>query len=453
MPALPERPSSPKRCSSSTGDALMTRPDEIAPLQGASETPPEERVRLFDNAFETAIFGLTMILPDGRIVKANRRFAELVGRDQCSLEGMSFSELTHPGDVAPSLSLFDDVLTGRRDGYRTDKRYVRPDRSVVETVLTVTAMRRESGELVRILCQIEDVTELRKVERALTERATQLELAMEALRGGFWDMDVPTRAFQTSERLARFIGGPEAARMDLEAYLAKVNPEDYRATDLTPLLEGEVDKSVAEYRLHTVAGERWMRCDRRLLRDDVGSPMRIIGVVIDFTEEHLRRQTLEMDADTDQLTTLYNRRGILKKFQRLDRANGVLVVTIDLDGFKEINDAFGHSAGDLVLIETAERLKAAVRPHDAVSRLGGDEFLVVMSGDGSIADVVARRIVDALAMPIDLAEGVVLAEGSVGAAWTRSPGASLEDLALEADRCLYKAKALGKKNAVVRELS
>jgi len=430
----------------------MTRPDHTAPLPGPSETSPEERVRLFDNAFETAIFGLTLIEPDGRIFKANRKFAEIVGRDQSFLEGTPFSELTHPGDMAPSLALFDDVLAGRCDAYRIDKRYLRPDGSAIETVLTVTAMRREDGELVRILCQIEDVTELRKVERALAERATQLELAMEALRGGFWDMDVPTRSFKTSERLARFIGGPEAARMDLTAYLAQVNPEDFQATNLTPLVEGEVDKSVAEYRLHTVAGERWMRCDRRLLRDGAGNPMRIIGVVIDFTEEHLRRQTLEMDADTDQLTTLYNRRGIQKKFQKLDMTSGVIVLTIDLDGFKEINDQFGHSAGDLVLIETAERLKAAVRPNDAVSRLGGDEFLVVMNGDGSVAEVVAARIVEALAMPIDLSEGVVMAEGSVGAAWTCLPGASLEDLTLQADRCLYEAKARGKRNAVVCEL-
>ncbi len=358
----------------------------------------------------------------------------IVGRDHTSLQGTPLSELTNPGDVASSLALFEDVLAGRRDAYRIDKRYVRLDGSTIETVLTVTAMRRQDGELARVLCQIEDVTELRQIERALVERATQLELAMEALRGGFWDMDVPTKSFQTSERLAHFIGGAEAARMDLNAYLAKVNPEDHEATNLTPLLEGDVDKSVAEYRLHTVAGERWMRCDRRLLRDGAGNPMRVIGVVIDFTEEHLRRQTLEMDADTDQLTTLYNRRGMQKKFQKLNRTNGVLVVTIDLDGFKEINDQFGHPAGDLVLIETAERLKAAVRPHDAVSRLGGDEFLLVMDGDGVAADLIAGRIVEALAKPIELAEGVVLAEGSVGAAWTHSAYASLEDLMLQADR-------------------
>lgn len=430
----------------------MTRPDSVSPPDGSSETTPEERVRLFDYAFETAIFGLTLVGADGCIFKSNRKFAEIVGRDRTSLKGTPFRELTHPGDVAPSLALFEDVLAGRRDAYRIDKRYLRPDGSAIETVLTVTAMRREDGVLARVLCQIEDVTQLRQVERALVERATQLELAMEALRGGFWDMDVTTRSFRTSERLAHFIGGPEAAHMDLNAYLAKVNPEDHEATNLTPLLEGEIDKSVAEYRLHTVAGERWMRCDRRLLRDGAGNPIRVIGVVIDFTEEHLRRQTLEMDADTDQLTTLYNRRGMQKKFQKLDRTNGVVVVTVDLDGFKEINDQFGHSAGDLVLIETAKRLKAAVRPHDAVSRLGGDEFLVVMSGDGCVADLIAGRIVEALAIPIELADGLVLAEGSVGGAWTHSASASLEDLMLQADRCLYQAKTRGKKNAVVCEL-
>jgi|GEM_PF-589280 len=431
----------------------MTRPGNVTPLHGASQISPEERIKLFDNAFEAATFGVVLVDPSGRIIKGNRSLAAMLGRSVDDLPGIEFKDITHPDDLDADLALFKEILEGRRDGYKLDKRYLKADGSTIEACLTVTAMRRSSGEVVRLLAQVEDVTELRRKDRELAERAAQLELAMEAVRGGFWHMDVATRRFETSDRLSHFIGGQDAARMDLAAYMEKVDPEDHRATDLTPLLEGNVDKAVAEYRLSTTEGWRWMRCDRRLLRDASGQPFRVIGVVIDFTDEHIRREELESDADTDSLTGLFNRRGLRKRFIQLPKSSGCMVLTVDLDGFKEINDQWGHAAGDLVLIETAQRIRAAVRPSDSVCRLGGDEFVVLLEGDGPVAQRVAERIVAELAAPIDLPEGTVLAEGSVGSAWTINPSPTLETMMRRADKCRYEAKGKGKKTAVVCELS
>ncbi len=143
-------------------------------------------------------------------------------------------------------------------------------------------MRDAVGNIVQLLSQVQDISAQKESERQLAEKAAQLELAMEAVRGGFWHMDVAAGRFETSERLAQFIGGPGAGRLDLELYLARVNPSDMASADLTPLLLGEVDHSCAEYRLNTVFGERWMRCDRRLLRNPDGTPRRIVGVAIDL---------------------------------------------------------------------------------------------------------------------------------------------------------------------------
>ncbi|SEI11617.1 PAS domain S-box-containing protein/diguanylate cyclase (GGDEF) domain-containing protein [Rhizobium tibeticum] len=430
----------------------MKQSGNAKPLYRESAHSAEERGALFDYAFEAAPIGVALVSPSGKIIKVNGSLATMLARARDDLTDVPFGHITHPDDLETDLNLFDDVLGGKRDGYRLDKRYLRPDNSVVEACLTVTAMRKPSGEVARLLAMIEDVTEARWIERQLLERATQLELAMEAVRGGFWHMDLQTKRFETSDRLARFIGGPHAGRMELNAYLANVHPDDHPAADLTPLLEGEVDKSVAEYRLRTTEGERWMRCDRRLLRDAQGTPFRIIGVVIDFTEEHLRRAELEVNADTDVLTGLFNRRGLQKKFDRMSKEKRRLVLTIDLDGFKEINDSLGHAAGDQVLIETASRLKAAVRPSDAVCRLGGDEFVVLLEGGGDVAERVASRIVAELAAPVDLKDGVVLVEASVGAAWTTSSTPTLEKMMRHADGCLYEAKARGKNTAVVCEI-
>ncbi len=175
-------------------------------------------------------------------------------------------------------------------------------------------MRNAEGKVVRFISQIEGVTRHKEHERQLAERAAQLELAPEAVHGGFWQMDILSGKFETSDRLAQFIGGPTAARLDLERYVDRVNVNNGAQADLTPLIAGELDQNVAEYRLDTVHRERWMRRDRRLLRDSDGQPGKIVGMAIDFTEERRRIEMLEETTRTDALTGLLNRRGLSVEF-------------------------------------------------------------------------------------------------------------------------------------------
>jgi len=226
----------------------------------------EARLALFDFAFDHAPIGIAVVDTQGRIIRGNEAFSRLVGIPLGEIEGVPFAEFTHPNDIEADLALFREVLEGRRDGYTIEKRYLRRDGSIVYVLIHVAAMRAASGEVVRFLSQIEDITTHKEHERQLAERAAQLELAMEAVRGGFWHMDVGSGIFETSDRLAHFVGGPEAARLDLQNYVDRIDEEDRSAADLTPLLAGNVEQSVAQYRLKTVSGDRWMRCDRRLLR-------------------------------------------------------------------------------------------------------------------------------------------------------------------------------------------
>lgn len=138
-------------------------------------------------------------------------------------------------------------------------------------------MRDDDGKVARFITQIEDITAAKDNERVLAGKAAQLDLTLEAVRGEFWYLDIAEQRFETSDRLARFIGGPEAAKLDLDTYLLQVNEQDGPAADLTPLIMGQLDQSVAEYRLNTVGGERWMRCDRRLLRDVDGTRSRSLA--------------------------------------------------------------------------------------------------------------------------------------------------------------------------------
>ncbi len=165
--------------------------------------------------------------------------------------------------------------------------------------------------------------------------------------------------------------------------------------------------------------------------------------------DQIRHQALH-----DALTGLPNRTLVLDRVEQMvSRArrhfNAPSVLFIDLDGFKEINDTLGHSAGDHLLRAVAARLEAVLRRSETIGRLGGDEFVVLTEGDsnGPAPELVAERLLDVLREPFELADTAVAVTASIGIAVgdRSSPGELLRD----ADIALYQAKASGKNRYVV----
>jgi diguanylate cyclase (GGDEF)-like protein/PAS domain S-box-containing protein len=172
---------------------------------------------------------------------------------------------------------------------------------------------------------------------------------------------------------------------------------------------------------------------------DIGDYARKINVLRDLSER-------------DPLTGLPNRLLILDRLQqatRLLRRNGqhLTVAYLDLDGFKEVNDRFGHKTGDLVLIETATRLQACVRDSDTVGRLGGDEFIVLLlePESQSASEATLRRIIAAMNEPFALGDtGECRISVSIGYTMFPEDNATDSTLLEHADSALYKAKRNGK---------
>ena len=160
-------------------------------------------------------------------------------------------------------------------------------------------------------------------------------------------------------------------------------------------------------------------------------------------EERMRHEAVH-----DPLTGLANRTLLRDRLEHAlarseraeDMATGVLF--LDLDNFKQVNDAYGHAAGDAVLVELGRRLRMAVRPADTVARLGGDEFVVVCEEvDAETALTLGRRLEEAIREPLEV-EGVThVLSASIGIALGRTdPDALLGD----ADAAVYEAKAAGR---------
>ena len=183
------------------------------------------------------------------------------------------------------------------------------------------------------------------------------------------------------------------------------------------------------------------------------------GVVVsmhDITARKTAEQALEHQAFHDALTGLPNRALFIDRVQqalrRSDRTgNRPAVLYLDLDGFKSVNDSLGHAAGDDLLRVVAERLQGAVRGGETIARLGGDEFAVLIEPNRTpveAAQVVADRILQAVADPIELGDQTVTVTASVGIAGS-DPSATSGSLLRDADVAMYKAKTSGKSRWVI----
>jgi diguanylate cyclase (GGDEF)-like protein/PAS domain S-box-containing protein len=201
--------------------------------------------------------------------------------------------------------------------------------------------------------------------------------------------------------------------------------------------------------------------------DGMMYPVRIHGrdvgymkVLRDATDQKRRHDEHQRLAFVDALTGLPNRAELYRRLVDMigsaQRHDELLILhLVDLDHFKEINDSFGHMAGDAVLRAAAERMREVLRTTDLLARLGGDEFAVVQPGAHSMdaAIVVAGKLREALAQPLVFESNEIRTSGSIGVCAYPLDAANTEQLLGKADVALYQAKAAGRNQYRVYETS
>jgi len=205
----------------------------------------------------------------------------------------------------------------------------------------------------------------------------------------------------------------------------------------------------------TVAGarRRWSITARPLV-DEGGADQGWRGVITDITMEHDAQSRMQQLALVDSLTGLANRGQLRDKLQ-LKLASAVhkpaALLCLDMDHFKRINDSFGHATGDVVLRETARRLRKLVRTSDIVARAGGDEFAVLLDDIASGEDALrfGQRVVDELNRAFSCEAGAINASASVGVVTIPGHGTSVDELLANADLALGSAKAGGRARAEI----
>jgi len=249
--------------------------------------------------------------------------------------------------------------------------------------------------------------------------------------------------------------GDDEIGVKLDEWLERIHPEERERVkvNLSAHIKGQAPHFESEFRIrHKDGTYRWVSSRGLAVRDAQGMATRIAGSQTDITDRKSAENRLVFEAMHDPVTGLFNRLALVERLkfsiQRSKRKKDYLfaVLYLDLDRFKDVNDTLGHMTGDQLLVATARMLEVILRPTDAVARMGGDEFVVLLEDISDISD--ATRVADRIQAGLrttSLLEGHQLfVSASIGIVLSATGYNTAEDILRDADIAMYRAKSQGK---------
>lgn len=416
----------------------------------------QEHLRLLRKLSDTLPDMIWLKSIDGRYLFGNKALCEFVGCEPGQLIGRTDADLF---DAAmASCFAHQDMATGLGDGLKVFEQSVHDHRSGRTLLLQVSKTMVSEGQdtPIGIMGIARDITQQRARDRELRQAASVFTHAREGIM-----ITTPDGAIvDVNQAFSRITG---YAREEVIGQ----NPRLFHSGRQEAVFYRRMWQSMADQGYWS--GELWNR--RRngeiypqqmtitAVHDEAGTLQQYVALVHDVSEQKAYEQQLRHAAHFDALTGLPNRvlLGEMMAEQTLHAQQHGLrmaVAYLDLDGFKDINDAHGHAVGDAFLFETAQRMAGCLVEGDVLARIGGDEFIVLLNDVGGIEQ--ARQRVDTL---LPAASGKVVIEGhalqvtvSIGLALDRGDGRiDAELLVRQADHAMYQAKLQGKNRCCLFE--
>ena len=419
----------------------------------------DEQVRLLLNSTGEGIYGINL---SGECTFANPACIKMLGYSSMDeLLGKNMHKLIHhsypdgtpmPVDICKIFRAFrkgegmhiDDEVFWRKDGscFPVDcwSYPQQTNNTVTGAVVTFT-----------------DSTERKQAEKQLADEQRRLFAILEGTNVGTWEWNVQTGEMIVNERWAGIVGYrlDELAPLSIDIWTKIVHPDDLEEskTRLTKHFNGELDYYELETRmLHKNGNWVWV-----LARGKVntwtpdGKPLLMSGTHQDITTRKEDEEKIQHLATHDELTDLPSlkllRDRLSMALHNADRYQKmVAVMFIDLDGFKLVNDTYGHDVGDKVLKEVAKHFRDSVRKTDTVARVGGDEFMIVLTDIQTLESVkeITIKVLRLIEKSIIINGLKITISASIGISLYPSDSADMDELIKLADAAMYKVKAAGK---------
>jgi diguanylate cyclase (GGDEF)-like protein/PAS domain S-box-containing protein len=378
----------------------------------------------------------------------------IYGGEPGELLGRDVKELLSPELSERDLAVFRRIFAGE-SVFDHQTRHLRRDGSHVDLSFNAVPLRNAQGKVVGATGTARDVSAEKAAAAALYENVEKLRLAVDAAELMYWEWDRDTDQLHWGRDPSQLVGAGNGRDTNWSEYVKIVHPED-RDRYLSSVNAGweQVGVCSNEYRVIRQDGRvAWLLSHGKTLTDASGRVHRMIGVSQDITERKRQEEEARFLAYHDTLTGLPNRRLLDDRlrqavFAAQRRDARVALMVIDLDHFKQVNDALGHRAGDSVLREVANRIAGCLRKADTLARHGGDEFVVVIPDvhqDGD-CQVVAEKILRSMAPPFHVDGHDFMIGASIGVSLYPLDAGDGDALLRNADAAMYRAKQLGRNN-------
>jgi diguanylate cyclase (GGDEF)-like protein/PAS domain S-box-containing protein len=410
---------------------------------------------LLAQAIEQSPFGVVIIDLAGRVQYCNQGFLTMSGFSQAEVIGVT----PHPWNPdAATQATYRSLLASEHpnDRWNGDVQSTRKDGSVYWERQVVSPLRDAAGHATHLIVVKEDVSD-RKLRRADYAQTRHLhERALASSSNGIMitrsDEDDHSIVY-VNPAFERITGYSADEVMGMEGrFLVR---DDLAQPDLEHIRSALREKREGSATLRNYRKDGslfWNELHIAPVHDLAGgATTHFVSIINDISERVRYQHALEYQANHDSLTGLANRNLLGDRIEQAiawaKRNNHVMgVMLLDLDHFKLINDASGHSAGDALLKEVANRLMACVRETDTVARLGGDEFVIILTDLPQPGDVdqIAEKILSTLSRPTEIAGREVFVTASIGVSLYPRDGDHGEILLRYADMAMYRVKEHGR---------
>lgn len=392
--------------------------------------------------FEKSPIGLALTDMNGKMVDVNQAYADLIGRSMDETLSLSYWDVTPEKYADEEKNVLKELLEKNCYG-PYEKEYVHKDGSMVDVRLNGCIVK-SNGESY-IWSSVEDITKSKQDEMQLKEAALVFENTHEGIlitdnklniiKINASGLDITGYSMtELHDKTPRVF---QSSRHGLDFYKkmwAKINNDGF--------WHGELHNRRKNGEFYTTLQSITS------IKDENGDVIRYISVFTDITERKNNEMRMAYLASHDTLTALPNRMHFYDNLKKAIHSakrnkNKLAVLFLDLNDFKEVNDNFGHEAGDTLLKEIATRLNECVREEDTVARLGGDEFAIVLEElkDSEDAVRIAKKIIDKVSKKFSMQNNVLIPSTSIGISMYPEHGDEAEALIKLADNAMYVAKA------------
>jgi diguanylate cyclase (GGDEF)-like protein/PAS domain S-box-containing protein len=369
---------------------------------------------------------------------------KMLGWTAEELVGRRTLELVHPDDHQRAIESWMDMLAAPGGTRRVRLRHQHRKGHFLWLEITNYNLLNDPEQNC-VIAEMLDISDEMAAQEALRASEQLLRRLTETLPLGVLQIDADRRVIYQNERAVETFGLGLDETLDA-ASVADADRPALRAALTSALTDGRDADLECGYR-HPSDGDRLCSVNVRPLTAPSGEVTGAVLCVADVTEAARLRAELTHHATYDALTGCLNRASIMVAMRRFltepGDSRGLAAIFIDLNKFKEINDTFGHAAGDDLLIYVASALRDAIRGSDLLGRLGGDEFLIVardVAGRAEAAQLGEHLAAHLATCGMELAGRRVNVQASIGVAWSPAGQADVDGLIARADEAMYQAK-------------